>query len=186
MIDGDTGTDLVVLLDESGEPVGTAPKSTVHTRNTPLHLAFSCHVLSPTGQVLVTRRALHKPTWPGVWTNSFCGHPQPGELMVDAVHRRAEAELGLRIEDVRLVLGDFRYRAVDASGIVENEHCPVFTARAAGDPHPNPDEVVEFRWVDAHDLRASLRATPWAFSPWLVLQAEHLYGLAPLMTGAPA
>ena len=29
-------------------------------------------------------------------------------------------------------------------------------------------------WVDPADLAVSLRATPWAFSPWLVLQAEQL------------
>ncbi|UTT63446.1 isopentenyl-diphosphate Delta-isomerase [Microcella humidisoli] len=157
----------VVLLAEDGSVVGTAPKATVHTTDTPLHLAFSCHVFDEHGRVLVTRRALDKRTWPGVWTNAFCGHPAPGEDTVQAIARRAERELGLRITDVRVALPDFRYRAVDASGIVENEICPVYTARAAGELSPAADEVAEWAWIDPAELRAAVAATPFAFSPWL-------------------
>ncbi|WP_198401422.1 isopentenyl-diphosphate Delta-isomerase [Acidipropionibacterium acidipropionici] len=111
----------VVLLNEAGVPIGTALKHEVHHRQTPLHLAFSCHVIDAAGRLLVTRRALGKQAWPGVWTNSFCGHPAPGEEMADAVRRRARQELSIELDDLALVLPDFRYRALDASGIVENE-----------------------------------------------------------------
>lgn len=169
-----TTPDEVVLVDDEGRQIGTAPRTEVHGTDTPLHLAFSCHVLAPDGRVLVTRRALSKTTWPGVWTNAFCGHPRPGEPMIDAVHRRAEHELGLRLTDVRLELPDFRYRAVDASGIVEHELCPVFTAQTASEPRLNPLEAADARWVDPVALGTALTATPWAFSPWLVLQARQL------------
>jgi isopentenyl-diphosphate delta-isomerase len=164
----------VVLLSEEGTPIGTADKATVHTTDTALHLAFSCHVFDEQGRILVTRRPLAKVAWPGVWTNSFCGHPAPGELMTDAVARRAERELGITLDDVTLALPDFRYRATDASGIVEYEICPVFTATTSDVVAGSPDEVAEWNWVDPDALGAAVASTPWAFSPWLTLQLPLL------------
>jgi isopentenyl-diphosphate delta-isomerase len=167
-------TEQVVLLSDDGARIGVADKHEVHTDDTPLHLAFSCHVFDEEGRVLVTRRALGKRTWPGVWTNSFCGHPGPEEELTDAVIRRARDELGLELAGLELALPDFRYLAIDASGIVENEICPVYTARAAGPVAANPAEVAEWRWADAAELRLAVDLTPWAFSPWLALQLPQL------------
>lgn len=169
-----TTPEQVVLVDESGVPVGTADKIVVHTTNTPLHLAFSCHLYNPAGEVLVSRRALGKLTWPGVWTNSFCGHPAPGESMEDAIARRAQFELGVTVTDLTVVLPDFRYRAVDASGVVENEVCPVYRAVTTDAIEPNPGEVAEFAWVSPESLHEAAAAAPYAFSPWLRWQLEQL------------
>jgi isopentenyl-diphosphate delta-isomerase len=171
----------VVLLDEDGSPIGAASKASIHGLDTPLHLAFSCHVRNRDGLVLVTRRALGKRSWPGVWSNSFCGHPKPAEQLLDAVRRRADFELGLELEEIELALPLFRYRASDASGVVENEVCPVYLATTHGDPEPHSDEVAEVAWADPQALGESIRLTPWAFSPWLVLQAQHL----PFLGGRP-
>ena len=165
--------ELVTLANPDGRPVGTAPKSTVHTTQTPLHLAFSCFLLNERGELLMTRRALSKKTWPGVWTNSFCGHPAPGESAIAAVSRRSPEELGCApgaVVDITPVLPDFRYRATDSSGIVENEICPVFIARLAPGAtlEPLPEEVDSFEWVDPARLIDAVEATPFAFSPWLV------------------
>ncbi|MDQ0728699.1 isopentenyl-diphosphate Delta-isomerase [Microbacterium sp. W4I20] len=169
--------DHVTLLAEDGSAIGTLPKSEVHTQDTPLHLAFSCYVLDDRGRVLVTRRALGKRTWPGVWTNSFCGHPRPDEDMLEAVARRAQEELGIRLTGIRLALPDYRYRAVDASGIVENEICPVHIAVVDGDLSADPDEVAEWAWVEVDDLVGAVTQTPFAFSPWLAEQLPRLRAL---------
>ncbi|MFO7689896.1 MAG: isopentenyl-diphosphate Delta-isomerase [Cryobacterium sp.] len=166
--------ELVILVDDGGRPTGTAPKSTVHDTETALHLAFSCHVFNERGAVLVTRRALSKRAWPGVWTNSFCGHPLPGEDRTAAVARRAAHELGLPLSGITVVLPDFRYRATDSSGIVENEICPVYVAQVTTEPVPNPDEVCEYFWAEPADLARAVTDAPWAFSPWLVLQMAEL------------
>ena len=166
--------DEVVLLDDDRRPVGSTSRLTVHTTETPLHLAFSCWVVAPGRRVLMTRRAVTKRTWPGVWSNSCCGHPRPGEALGGAVVRRVREELGLAIDEPVLALPDFAYRAVDASGVVENEVCPVYVATADGEVRPDRSEVAEWRWVAWDDVVTTTRSAPWALSPWSVLQAAEL------------
>jgi isopentenyl-diphosphate delta-isomerase len=169
-----TEVELVVLLDDEGRPSGSAPKAEVHHAHTPLHLAFSCWVLDDAGRTLLTRRAPVKRTWPGAWTNSFCGHPAPGETIEDAVHRRAQDELGVRIEAPRAVLPDFRYRAQMPDGTVENEICPVYVTRLRGEPAPDPAEVDDLRWVPLAGLPGVVAADASTYSPWMREQLDEL------------
>ncbi len=168
------GVELVVLLDEEGRATGTTPKAEVHHAATPLHLAFSCYLFDDRGRLLLTRRALHKPTWPGAWTNSVCGHPAPGEDLHDAVRRRVLAEVGVRAEGVRLLLPGFRYRAVMPNGVVENEMCPVLVATTTDPLTPDPDEVAEARWADWGDFRAGVLDGSREVSPWCRDQVRQL------------
>jgi isopentenyl-diphosphate delta-isomerase len=168
------GTEQVVLLDQDGRAIGVADKARVHGPDTPLHLAFSCYVFDGSDRLLLTRRALDKVTWPGVWTNSVCGHPGPGEDLADAVRRRARQELGLGLSGVRLALPAFRYRAEMADGTVENEMCPVFIAHAAGEVAPDPAEVADAAWVPWRVLRREVRDGSRPVSPWCVEQLAAL------------
>ena len=162
----------VVLLDEQDIPSGILEKYAAHTHNTPLHLAFSCWIFNDQGQLLVTRRSLHKKAWPGVWTNSVCGHPQSGETTEDAIIRRARFELRADIRALTPVYADFRYCAADPSGIVENEVCPVYAAQLISTLQPNAEEVMDYRWSNLEDVLCGIDATPWAFSPWMVMQVS--------------
>ena len=167
-----TAADEVVLVDQDGRPIGRGDRDAVHTRDTPRHLAFSCWIVAADGSLLLTRRALGKRSWPGVWTNSCCGHPRPGEPVEAAVRRRIGEELGVRVTDLRCLLEDFSYRAVDASGIVENEACPVYRATLA-DPdalRPDPAEVMDQVWTSPQAVAEAARCAPYAFSPWAVAQ----------------
>jgi len=114
---------------------------------------------------------MSKKAWPGVWTNSVCGHPQQGETVEQAIVRRCRFEAGVNIVDITPIAPAFRYRERDASGIVENEICPVFAAQASSPLAINPEEVMEYQWVELETLLISLDATPWAFSPWMALEA---------------
>jgi isopentenyl-diphosphate delta-isomerase len=164
----------VVLLDENRRPTGQLPKSQVHHAETPLHLAFSCYLFDESGRLLMTRRALDKKAWPGVWTNSCCGHPLPGEDSASAAARRLREELGLRLVRSAMALPDFSYRAVDPGGVVENEFCPVLVGAVDGPPEPDPAEVLEFRWVPWAQVVGLASVAPWAISPWSALQIPQL------------
>jgi isopentenyl-diphosphate delta-isomerase len=167
-------TELVVLLDAGLQPCGVLPKSEVHHAETPLHLAFSVYVFDDAGRLLVTRRAVGKQTFAGVWTNTCCGHPAPGEDLAEAVRRRLGTELGLTVSELSLALPEFRYEATAADGVRENEFCPVFVARATGDPAPDATEVEEWRWVDWPAFCALAEGSPWAISAWAAEQTPLL------------
>lgn len=161
----------VVLLDPLGNEIGRADKAIVHTKNTPLHSAFSIFLFSPSGQMLVQQRAWSKKTWPGIWSNACCGHPLPGEALEAAAHRRLFDELGLRNIDLTLALPDFHYRA-EYLGIVENEICPVLIGVCDTPTSPNPDEVAATGWIDwqpfANNDDAYAHYAPW--SKWEATQ----------------
>ncbi len=149
--------ELIVLVDERGKPTGTAAKLPAHHAKTPLHLAFSCYVFNDRGQLLVSQRALSKKVWPGVWTNSLCGHLAPGETSVQAIKRRLKEELGMSAHHFQVVLPDYRYKTPPFKGIIENEICPVYAARATSEPKANPAEVEAWRWQDWADYAKALK-----------------------------
>lgn len=161
----------VILVNDQGMVIGTQEKYAAHTSHTPLHLAFSSWLFNAKGECLITRRALSKKAWPGVWTNSVCGHPQSGEAIDQAIVRRCRYEVGAEITGITPVAAEFRYCETDPSGIVENEICPVFAARITNELTINSDEVMAYEWVALDALFQALDATPWAFSPWMVMEA---------------
>jgi geranylgeranyl diphosphate synthase, type I len=168
--------DLVELVDEGGRVVGHAARATIHHTNTPRHRAFSVYLTDAAGRVLLTRRALSKLTWPGVWSNSSCGHPRPGETDLAAIHRRVREELGVEVMDVEVMLPDFGYTATDPHGLVENEDCPVYRAVIVDTAvlRPDPDEVMDYQWLTWPDLIATVEQAPGLLSPWAVAQVRAL------------
>ncbi|MGY1841205.1 MULTISPECIES: isopentenyl-diphosphate Delta-isomerase [unclassified Modestobacter] len=164
--------ELIVLVDEDGTAIGTLPKPLVHHGETPLHRAFSAYLFDDAGRLLVTRRAEDKQTFPGMWTNTVCGHPGPGEDDPAAIARRARYELGLGVAELRPALPDYRYRAV-FRGVVENEICPVWIGRFTGTPAPDPTEVGAWEVLDWAEFRARQEAQlDDAWSPWCREQAR--------------
>lgn len=162
-----------MLLADDGTPIGTADKATVHSAHTPLHLAFSCYAFDPAGRLLVTRRSPAKRTFPGVWTNTCCGHPAPGEPVAEAVRRRIGHELDLTPRRLTLTLPDFRYRA-SMGGVEEHELCPVYLCRVDGEPRPHPSEVADYRWQPWPEYVRATQIAPADLSPWTLAQVPAL------------
>lgn len=162
--------EMVVLVDEDNKAIGTAPKIPIHTDATPLHRAFSVFLFNRKGDLLLQKRAEHKKTWGGVWSNSCCGHVMLHESVENAAVRRVKYELGLTGIELTNVLPDYRYRA-EKDGIVENEFCPVLVGFVDIDPRINPDEVAKFKWISWEDFLRDANDPDTEFSPWAVEEA---------------
>jgi isopentenyl-diphosphate delta-isomerase len=174
----------IVFVNEDGTPTGeTGPKLESHTASTQLHLAFSCYIFRPSdNRFLVTQRAKTKKVWPGVWTNSVCGHPKPGETVEEAIHRRAKDELGIQsIKSITCVLPEYRYTTPPYNGIIENEFCPVYVAYVSADIKRNPEEVEEFRWVEWPEYVRMLTEGFYPMSFWAKDQYQQLKDRQPFM-----
>lgn len=169
--------EFVVLVDEQNRELGTAPKDSVHTKNTPLHRGFSLFLFNSKGELLLTKRSPSKKTFPGVWTNTVCGHPGPGESAVDAARRRLKHELGIDAFDIKEV-SPYRYRFVDKNGIVENEICPILVGYADVDPRPDKNEVDDWKWMKWEAFLEDLKKNPEIYSPWSREEADLI---APLI-----
>lgn len=175
--------DMIVYCDESGAPTGTEQKLAAHDAETKRHLAFSVFLFNEKGELLLQQRALTKKTWPGVWSNTCCGHVMLHESTEAAAHRRLKYELGMRVDKLHLILPDFRYCA-EKDGVVENEVCPVFVGCTTAFPKPNPDEVNDVKWVDLERFVVEVADPANGYSPWAREEVELLVskdGLARLM-----
>ena len=165
--------DMIVYCDEEGRATGTARKLPAHNTDTKRHLAFSVFLFNTKGEVLLQQRALTKKTWPGIWSNSCCGHVMLHEKTEAAARRRLKYELGLKVGKLDLVLPDYRYRA-EKDGVVENEICPVYVGRASAQPVPNPAEVNDVRWLDWERFVEEVSDPANGYSPWAREEVELL------------
>lgn len=165
----------IVLVSDTGEPIGTAPKLESHHNMTPLHLGFSCYLFNDEGKFLLTRRAQTKKVWPGVWTNSVCGHPALDETFEQAIDRRAKYELGItNIHNLKIILDDYRYKTPAFKGIIENEICPVYQGVANGKFIVNSDEVEDYGWFFWDEVKQKIAANPKQYSYWFRDQIKQL------------
>jgi len=156
-------TDRVILVDENDDETGTMPKLDAHQAGR-LHRAFSVFIINSAGEILLQRRADGKYHSSGLWTNTCCGHPRPGEPTRDAAQRRLHEEMG--IDCALKEAGQFVYRADVEPGLVEHEFDHVFTGSFEGSPLPDPAEVSEWRWIAPVALRDWVSRESTAFTAW--------------------
>jgi isopentenyl-diphosphate delta-isomerase len=161
----------VVLVDDRDRELGTAPKMEAHRDGT-LHRAVSAFLLDGRGNMLLQRRATTKYHSAGLWSNTCCTHPRPGEQPGDAAHRRLTEEMG--IDCPLSEAGNFLYRAKLENGLIEHELDHLFLGFFEGTPAPDANEVAEWRWFPLDELASDLAAAPQRFTAWLGLALHEL------------
>ena len=162
----------LILVDEHNRAIGHAEKWSVH-REARLHRAFSIFLVDAEGRLLLQQRSREKYHSGGLWANSCCGHPRPGEIAADAAVRRLREEMG--IECPLIQAGTVSYSVDVGDGLREDEFNHVFVGLFTGDATPDPAEVSAWRWMTPRTLGETRAGAPHEFTPWFGLVFDRLH-----------
>jgi isopentenyl-diphosphate delta-isomerase len=155
--------EMVILVDENDNPVGTMEKMEAH-RQGKLHRAFSVLVYNSKGEMLLQKRAGEKYHSGGLWTNACCSHPLPGEKMEDATRRRLREEMGIDLKPTFSY--SFIYKTPLEKDLIEHEFDHVYTATFDGEPLANPTEVEDWKFVTMSWLKNDIARNPDNYTYW--------------------
>jgi len=174
----------VVLVNEKDRSLGTAEKLRAHTEGL-LHRAFSIFIFDTTGRVLLQQRTEGKYHSGGLWSNTCCSHPRPGEPPFEAAHRRLPQELGF---DASLTpVFQETYNLPVGDDLVEHEHNHVFVGTVNSPTiRPSAEEVADWTWVEPAVLRDDMTARPDRYTAWFRLLLDPALAAATPSGDAPS
>ncbi len=153
----------VILVDKDDKQVGVEEKIKAHKEGK-LHRAFSVFVLNSKGELMLQRRSDNKYHSGGLWTNTCCSHPRPGEPIQNAAKRRLQEEMGFSCDLKRLY--SFIYKTDFDNGLMEHELDHVFVGTFDGEPEVNPEEVSEWKWIGVKELLEDMKNNPKNYTFW--------------------
>src|SRR5450432_4328015 len=153
----------VILVNEQDEETGTIEKMEAH-RKALLHRAFSVFIFNQKGEMLLQQRALGKYHSPGLWTNTCCSHPRPGEEIEEAAGRRLMEEMGIETSLEKIF--DFIYRTEFDNGLTEYEFDHVYTGTYSGELSPDRQEVKDYCFRSMEEIEQDLTQCPEKYTFW--------------------
>lgn len=155
--------EMIILVDKNDIEVGSIEKMEAHVKGK-LHRAFSVFIFNSKGEMMLQRRALNKYHSGGLWTNTCCSHPNAGENLNDAVHRRLQQEMGFDC-DVKEIKS-FLYHAELDHELIEHELDHIFIGFYDKEPNINKEEVDDWKWTSYEDVVKELKHAPEKFTYW--------------------
>jgi isopentenyl-diphosphate Delta-isomerase len=156
----------VILVNEQDVQAGYMEKIAAHKKGL-LHRAFSIFIFNSKGEMLLQQRALNKYHSGGLWTNSCCSHPQPGEDILVSAEKRLQDEMGFTTKLKKIF--DFVYRAEFNNGLTEYEFDHVFAGEYEGAVTYNKEEVMDYCYKNMEEVRHLLKEYPGKFTEWFHL-----------------
>lgn len=161
----------VILVDEDDQPKGVMEKQEAHEKGV-LHRAFSVFIFNPAGELLIQKRAINKYHSGGLWANTCCSHPSPGESTPEAAKKRLEEEMGI-VTSLQFAFS-FVYNEPLKNGLREHELDHVFTGIFGGDPVINRGEVMDYQWKNTSELLQEIDRSPGEYAVWFRLCLARL------------
>lgn len=162
----------VILVDENDNEIGREDKLVAHQKGV-LHRAISVFIFNSSGEMLLQRRALGKYHSGGLWSNTACSHPMPGESTITAAKRRLMQEMNIETE-LKFCF-NFLYNVDFNNGLIEHELDHVFIGTYDFAPAPEPGEVMDWRWIKREDLNQLINNSPELFTEWFKICYENIY-----------
>ena len=159
----------VQLVDTQDNPNGSMEKLEAHEKGL-LHRALSVLIINTKKEILLQRRALGKYHSPGLWTNTCCSHPYPGENPTEAANRRLKEEMGM-VADLEFAF-KFQYKCDFDNGLIEHELDHVFIGETNDTPHLNTDEAMAFKWMSIEELETDMKNNPDNYTYWFKWMIE--------------
>jgi isopentenyl-diphosphate Delta-isomerase len=164
-------TEKVILVDEFDNAIGEMEKMEAHEK-AELHRAFSVFVFNADNQLMLQQRALTKYHSPGLWTNTCCSHPRPGEEILQAGHRRLQEEMGFDCDLQKIF--DFVYKARFDHGLTEHEFDHVLVGRYTDPPVINPEEVATWKWMSMKSIAEEMKTHPEKYTIWFRIAFDRV------------
>ena len=162
----------VILVNESDEAIGTMEKLEAHKKGI-LHRAFSVFIFNSKNDLLLQQRAYTKYHSAGLWTNTCCSHPRPGEANLVAAQRRLKEEMGMETELVYKT--NFIYKTKFDNDLTEHEFDHVFVGNSDKEPLINGEEVNSYRWLSLDQVKAEIKSKPEEYTSWFRIAMEKLF-----------
>lgn len=162
--------DKVILVDKNNRKIGEMEKLEAHQKGL-LHRAFSIFVFNDKNELLIQQRNPTKYHSGGLWTNTVCSHPSPGESYTKATSRRLQEEMGFDCPLIKL--GCFVYKAEFDNGLTENEYDCIFAGRYNGEIDPNRDEVSDYKWISLKQIEGDILDNPRKYTFWFKRIFSH-------------
>jgi isopentenyl-diphosphate Delta-isomerase len=153
----------VILVTENDEAIGSMEKMEAHRAGL-LHRAFSVFIFNSKGEMLLQQRAINKYHSGGLWTNTCCSHPRPGEDVSDAAHRRLFEEMGFSTDLHKIF--DFIYRSEYENGLTEFEFDHVFAGSYDDMIFPSSSEVMDYCYKSMNEIKETLSTHPKKYTTW--------------------
>lgn len=164
----------LTLVDEKDREIGSEEKFLAHKKDLK-HRSFSIFIFNSVGQLLLQKRNKTKYHSGGLWSNTCCSHPKPGEKTKESAQKRLKEEMGFS-SNLKEIFA-FNYQ-IKWGRLAENEYDHVFIGRYEGKPKPDPDEVEDWKWMDLSKLRENIKKNPHQYAYWFkVIIEEHLFRL---------